>query len=233
LLVFFEGIFGWTPAKYGTLGFPMSETLASSAAITSPLMLGNRGKDVQTLQSLLNRATIPGPGLIEDGIFGIKTDHAVRAFQQQKGLQLDGIAGALTAQALGAKFIHQLIHQSTHQPQPAPKPDPPGTTPPFATTPPEAVLMRVIGKELKEIHNTVSSSFDNGYGDMPEVYDRARKYLKSALKQALFVLAPAAHGGMPAGFTAGQTSMAIFLMVGGLGTVAGQVSNGGATVRTL
>jgi peptidoglycan hydrolase-like protein with peptidoglycan-binding domain len=191
----------------------------SAITLAGPLMLGSRGKDVQTLQSLLNQATVPSPALAEDSIFGIKTDAAVRAFQRRKGLQPDGIVGPRTAQALGVNFVLR--------PQPAPRPDPPGTTPHAATVVPEAVLLGTIAKELKQIREKIDTSFDNGYNDAPEVYDRARNYLRSGLKQALFVLANAARGGMPADFVAGQANLAIFVMVKGLGVVTAQLVAGG------
>jgi peptidoglycan hydrolase-like protein with peptidoglycan-binding domain len=41
-----------------------------------------------------------GRNLTVDGIFGAKTDDAVRAFQRQKGLAVDGIVGSNTWSAL-------------------------------------------------------------------------------------------------------------------------------------
>lgn len=188
-------------------------------------MLGSRGKDVQTLQSLLNLATVPGPGLAADGNFGLKTDSAVRDFQRRKGLKPDGIVGRLTAQALGAAFV-QLS-------QPPPRHDPPGTAPSTATAPPGAVLVSVIAKELKQIHQRIDASFNNGYDEMPEVYDRARKLLKSALNQSLLVLSTAARDGMSAQFVGAQSNAGILAMVGGLGTVAGQVGKGGGDTSLI
>jgi hypothetical protein len=56
------------------------------------------------LQQLLNSAMPPG-GLKVDGVFGIRTDKALREFQRLKGLKPDGIAGPLTAQALRVKYF--------------------------------------------------------------------------------------------------------------------------------
>jgi peptidoglycan hydrolase-like protein with peptidoglycan-binding domain len=58
---------------------------------------GDRRHPVQTLQHLLRAR---GHSLTVDGIFGPDTDAAVRAFQQQKGLAGDGIAGPFTWPAL-------------------------------------------------------------------------------------------------------------------------------------
>ena len=77
-------------------------------AITGPLSIGSRGKDVQTLQRTLNRMN-PFLGLQPDGSFGIKTDAAVRAFQRSKNLKPDGIVGPLTASALGLLYIARPV----------------------------------------------------------------------------------------------------------------------------
>lgn len=57
------------------------------------LRLGSKGEDVKVLQRAL--------GLSDDGIFGVKTDALVRAFQVKHGLTADGIVGAKTWAALG------------------------------------------------------------------------------------------------------------------------------------
>ena len=58
---------------------------------------GDQGHPVRTLQQLLRAR---GHVVTVDGIFGPLTDAAVRAFQQQKGLAVDGIAGPNTWSAL-------------------------------------------------------------------------------------------------------------------------------------
>lgn len=60
---------------------------------------GSKGDDVKTLQTLLN--TYGGYGLTADGIFGAKTESAVKAFQKSRGLIADGIVGTKTWAALG------------------------------------------------------------------------------------------------------------------------------------
>jgi chitosanase len=57
-----------------------------------------QGDDVSALQQALTRAGFP---VTVDGTFGTSTDAAVRQFQQQKGLTVDGIAGPATRSALG------------------------------------------------------------------------------------------------------------------------------------
>jgi peptidoglycan hydrolase-like protein with peptidoglycan-binding domain len=58
---------------------------------------GDRQHPVKTLQYLLRAR---GHNLTVDGIFGPKTDAAVRAFQQPKGLAVYGIVGPNTWSAL-------------------------------------------------------------------------------------------------------------------------------------
>jgi V8-like Glu-specific endopeptidase len=69
------------------------------------LRRGSRGPAVVDLQTRLNLwiARTPGVGLaplVVDGIFGSRTDAAVRAFQRAMGLQVDGIVGPRTWAAL-------------------------------------------------------------------------------------------------------------------------------------
>jgi N-acetylmuramoyl-L-alanine amidase len=63
------------------------------------LHLGARGAAVRTLQATLARlAYLPSRGI--DGVFGMRTWHAVVAFQGWSGLARDGVAGPRTRAAL-------------------------------------------------------------------------------------------------------------------------------------
>lgn len=57
------------------------------------LRRGDKGEDVKRMQQLLSNA---GSGLVVDGIFGLGTLSAVRAFQKANGLVIDGIVGPKT-----------------------------------------------------------------------------------------------------------------------------------------
>lgn len=70
------------------VGEPKEKTL-----LTQTLRYGSRGDQVKMLQQLLG---LP----VQDGIFGFKTEIAVKLFQKSKGLTQDGICGAKTRQAL-------------------------------------------------------------------------------------------------------------------------------------
>lgn len=61
-----------------------------------------RGDDVELLQNKLNELGFDSGKA--DGIFGIKTEDAVKKFQSSKGLKADGIAGRNTIKALGFTF---------------------------------------------------------------------------------------------------------------------------------
>src|SRR5690606_13985203 len=87
--------------------FRMDELRDGVAAMANiwtgqPLRRGDRGTAVWDLQQQLKRAGFD-PGII-DGIFGAKTEAAVKAAQQAFGLVVDGIAGPKTYQALQAKL---------------------------------------------------------------------------------------------------------------------------------
>ena len=63
------------------------------------LQQGSSGENVRRIQMALNNISTQYPSiplLVEDGIFGTATTTAVRAFQRQFGLTVDGIVGVLT-----------------------------------------------------------------------------------------------------------------------------------------
>lgn len=84
----------------GVCGTNTWEALGGSIVAPKPqtilrkkLRRGDRGSAVVELQRLLG-------GLDVDGVFGAKTDAAVRAFQKRKGLTVDGVVGSDTWSAL-------------------------------------------------------------------------------------------------------------------------------------
>ena len=63
------------------------------------LRKGDIGGEVKTIQSILNGVGFRdqnGAWLNVDGIFGIKTEYAVKCYQRARGLTVDGIVGAET-----------------------------------------------------------------------------------------------------------------------------------------
>ncbi|MBN2362135.1 MAG: SafA/ExsA family spore coat assembly protein, partial [Deltaproteobacteria bacterium] len=70
-------------------------TLAAQFKSAQPMLrYGSRGQAVSNLQSRLKELGFnPGP---IDGIFGPKTEAAVRAFQRNQGITVDGIVGPQT-----------------------------------------------------------------------------------------------------------------------------------------
>ncbi len=63
------------------------------ATTRNQLSYGAQGNEVTELQKLLNQN---GYSLSEDGVFGTKTQEAVRDYQQKNSLSVDGIVGANT-----------------------------------------------------------------------------------------------------------------------------------------
>jgi hypothetical protein len=72
---------------------------AKTAAGSGDLMVerGDRGDDVRRIQAAL--------GIPDDGIFGPKTERAVKRFQRRKGLLVDGVVGPQTRGALGLEPV--------------------------------------------------------------------------------------------------------------------------------
>lgn len=62
---------------------------------------GSNGSEVATLQAKLNE--LGNYGLTVDGIFGLKTETAVKDFQKKNNLTVDGVVGQKTWTALGVQ----------------------------------------------------------------------------------------------------------------------------------
>lgn len=75
---------------------PEKDILTRELYLQDPMM---RGDDVEAVQRRLNELNYNCG--VADGIFGKKTDIAVRNFQTDKSLTVDGIVGKNTATALG------------------------------------------------------------------------------------------------------------------------------------
>ena len=76
-----------------------------------PIGRGDRGQDVRFIQSVLNTIgeAIPEiPQLDVDGVFGARTEAAVRAFQSYFGLKADGVVGPLTWAKLNEEYSGQI-----------------------------------------------------------------------------------------------------------------------------
>jgi hypothetical protein len=89
-----------SPPRALAIGHQHAQYVAVSAPSAVPVLrLGSRGPAVRDLQSALARLTyLPSGGV--DGVFGMRTWHAVVAFQGWSGLARDGIVGPVTRRAL-------------------------------------------------------------------------------------------------------------------------------------
>ena len=87
-----------------SFGQPQATQTASPTISTTftELKKGSKGEAVKKLQTILHQKGFLGASGI-DSDFGEKTDRAVRAFQTENGLRVDGRVGVNTAAALGIK----------------------------------------------------------------------------------------------------------------------------------
>lgn len=88
---------------------------ASETDESAVLKIGSSGTQVRTLQTKLNNWGYDA-GTV-DGIFGSKTQAAVKRFQQKNGLVADGIVGSKTAAALGMTLTSSSSSNSSYSSQ--------------------------------------------------------------------------------------------------------------------
>jgi hypothetical protein len=85
------------------------------------LRLGSIGAEVARLQAALNLSLRPNPAIPVTGRFDARTDQAVRAFQRQAWLEVDGIVGLCTRNALtGGETFPPVLHAVPFISQPTP-----------------------------------------------------------------------------------------------------------------
>ena len=118
-----------TPQPYvqvtATPRIEVTPTPSPAPAVSySTLRKGDEGPDVVTMQlALTELGYLSGAA---DGNFGTGTQNAVKKFQQENGLDADGIAGKLTLEALYAKSSVTPMPDSTPVVQPGDILDLPG-----------------------------------------------------------------------------------------------------------
>lgn len=88
--------------------------------IPATVKLNSTGPAVIQLQTLLNKKLTPSPKLNPDGKFGNLTDAAVRKYQAEAWLVVDGIAGHCTWNALLEQEEYNLRFPTTYIKQPTP-----------------------------------------------------------------------------------------------------------------
>lgn len=93
---------------------------ASAGALGSRLLVfGRRGEDVVLLQQALMRLGYPLPDWGADGDYGEETEKAVKDFQQDHGLEIDGDYGQLTHAELMAELAEQEAQNGDDDEAPA------------------------------------------------------------------------------------------------------------------
>jgi peptidoglycan hydrolase-like protein with peptidoglycan-binding domain len=74
------------------------------------LRQGNKGNEVEELQKLLMKHGYDLPRYGADGDFGNETLAAVKAFQADKGLEVDGAVGPITWAALRSEAVKEPMY---------------------------------------------------------------------------------------------------------------------------
>ena len=189
--------------------------MSLSTSITGPLRMGSRGPSVSTLQAALNTALQPSHNLETDGIFGRRTEQAVRAFQQRRALSVDGVVGSKTADALGLGYTAGAGGGgATPAPPPPGRPPAPGA-PPSPTPPPAgppapgqppgfvnlsgvSVIVEAIIAGMQRVASALLSWIDSDY--VPQViYDRVASIVNGVVNREAAALRGVARSAVPAG----------------------------------
>jgi flagellum-specific peptidoglycan hydrolase FlgJ len=147
------------PSAPSTSSATSASKAASTPRFSGELGFGSRGRDVSHLQDTLRSAGF-NPGKT-DGIFGPKTEAALRNFQRSKGLSVDGIAGDQTFGALRDSDTFQPAQKPSPQTKPGAAAGGPQTTGAQSTAPitgvpktGNAFIDRIAGDAIKSQRET-------------------------------------------------------------------------------
>jgi len=185
--------------------------MSLSTSITGPLRMGSRGASVSTLQAALNTALQPSHNLETDGIFGRRTEQAVRAFQQAHALSADSVVGPKTADKLGLSYTAGAGGGGTPAPPPPGRPPAPGTPPSPPSGPPApgqppgfvnlsgvSVIVEAIIAGMQRVASSLLSWIDSDY--VPQaVYDRVASIINGVVNREAGALRAIARAAVPAG----------------------------------
>ena len=97
--------------RYASQSHSEAPESAPDSTLTTGLQAGSKGSEVATMQSMLISCGYALPRYGADGNFGAETLSAVKQFQQDHGLTVDGIVGKKTYAALLDAYS-QIIAES-------------------------------------------------------------------------------------------------------------------------
>lgn len=95
-------------------GSTTSSGSSSNASGYTTLRKGSKGQDVKKLQEKLITLGYSLGRYGADGVYGTSTYNAVKAFQKNKKLTVDGIAGPATQKALDAAIVENTSNKTTN-----------------------------------------------------------------------------------------------------------------------
>lgn len=115
-----DGIAGDTTRTrlYSASAQPCQPTATPTPTAAALLKKGDRGEDVRRMQEALKALGYYNGAI--DGDFGGGTEEAVRLFQRQNGLDVDGIAAKMTFSALYSENARQITLTPTPDPDSLP-----------------------------------------------------------------------------------------------------------------
>lgn len=137
------------------------------------LTYGSQGNDVKKLQKALNNA---GYDLDVDGIYGTKTQAAVRDYQKKNNLTADGIAGSATQNSLygNAQSSDKTANKPSDKPTEKPKkPKQEPKTDPYTYDPAGDAAYQAALRALEAAKSKDAPTYDDTYDrEMQSLYEK-------------------------------------------------------------